>query len=473
MADPRRWYSAALKAAESLPQNFGTAEQFAAMLQKYGAKQSELNHLKVPDFLSQFKSRVPKQALVDYIDENKVLPTEVVKSGAPDLDKLADSEAFWDLAQVIDDDLPYFADMQSNQRRELLRSRPQLANDVSQGMMELNAGDRPNITNLFGNAPKYSDYATYPSSGYKETLVTLPGSRILKNQKEAEEAVRNGSRLVTSSGGEIIENPLYQSSHWDEPNVLFHLRSSAPDGYEMNDLLGGDRDLSGVPFLEELQSDWGQAGRKQGFKLSSEQIDDKRMAFLDRKLKAKEIIDSYGENAFQNRALKDDPVFMEAVKEFNDAGDALNYHTQSRNSTLVNSAPLVTNTNDWSAAGIRRFLLDAAEQDAPEIAWTTGAQQSARYQGHAPEGMSGYYDKIVPSLLSKYLKPYGGSVKLATPPQPGGLSNDAAGFIIKDPGAPHTATLPPALREKLRKDGIPFFRKGGLIDHYWRNQQTA
>ena len=52
-----------------------------------------------------------------------------------------------------------------------------------------------------------------------------------------------------------------KSSHWDEPNVLAHARVN-------------DREIPGVGkslHIEEIQSDWHQAGRKQGYKVSAEQ----------------------------------------------------------------------------------------------------------------------------------------------------------------------------------------------------------
>ena len=47
----------------------------------------------------------------------------------------------------------------------------------------------------------------------------------------------------------------YRSSHWDEPNILAHVR--------MNDrTIDGKKAL----HLEEIQSDWHQQGRERGYK---------------------------------------------------------------------------------------------------------------------------------------------------------------------------------------------------------------
>ena len=47
----------------------------------------------------------------------------------------------------------------------------------------------------------------------------------------------------------------YMSSHWDESNVVAHIR--------VNDRR--DADGKRVLFVEEIQSDWAQKGRKEGF----------------------------------------------------------------------------------------------------------------------------------------------------------------------------------------------------------------
>ena len=47
----------------------------------------------------------------------------------------------------------------------------------------------------------------------------------------------------------------HHSSHWNEPNILAHVRFNERT----------DADGARVLFIEEVQSDWHQAGRKQGY----------------------------------------------------------------------------------------------------------------------------------------------------------------------------------------------------------------
>ena len=54
---------------------------------------------------------------------------------------------------------------------------------------------------------------------------------------------------------------LFKSSHFDEPNILVHLRMNTRTDSEGNKVL----------FLEEVQSDWGQKGKKEGFLLTEKE----------------------------------------------------------------------------------------------------------------------------------------------------------------------------------------------------------
>ena len=56
---------------------------------------------------------------------------------------------------------------------------------------------------------------------------------------------------MTAMNADAAQN--FRSSHWDQPNVLAHIR--------VNDRT--DADGKKVLFVEEIQSDWGQAGKKQ------------------------------------------------------------------------------------------------------------------------------------------------------------------------------------------------------------------
>jgi hypothetical protein len=86
-------------------------------------------------------------------------------------------------------------------------------------------------------------------SNYREVLLTVPSKRpSIKNMSRAEynAAIEEADRLG-------IQN--FESSHWDEPNVVSHIRMNDRTDFNGNKVL----------FIEEMQSDWAQQGRKKGF----------------------------------------------------------------------------------------------------------------------------------------------------------------------------------------------------------------
>jgi hypothetical protein len=76
---------------------------------------------------------------------------------------------------------------------------------------------------------------------------------------ELENLLSREERSMALSGGKS-KTSVYQSSHFDEPNILAHIR--------VNDRV--DADGKKMLLVEELQSDWHQAGRESGYKTGKE-----------------------------------------------------------------------------------------------------------------------------------------------------------------------------------------------------------
>ena len=130
--------------------------------------------------------------------------------------------------------------------------------------------------------PKEAKYEDYQLEGekenYKEVLVTMPVAKSIQ-EYEVEQDYRTpntfyavnkktgvklkfGSYELAKSQAERLSKEAqpdfdkqFKSSHFDEPNILVHLR--------MNTRV--DAEGKKVLFLEEIQSDWGQKGKKEGF----------------------------------------------------------------------------------------------------------------------------------------------------------------------------------------------------------------
>ena len=203
---------------------------------------------------------------------------------------------------------------------------------------------------------KYSQYQLPGGDNYKEVLITLPG----KDQ--------------------------FKSSHFNETNIITHLR--------MNTRI--DADGKKVLFLEEVQSDWGQKGKREGFNSKEK---DKEFEVLKNNLEEAskrlyEIENKLDEDYFSKRKDRDESrsELRKRDSDFNKL--ALEYYPaeqaevmarmafdkfQVENRRAVEAAPLVTNTNAWVKLGLKVALKEAVKQGVNRIAWTTGKQQNDRY----------------------------------------------------------------------------------------------
>lgn len=295
---------------------------------------------------------------------------------------------------------------------------------------------------------KYSDYQLHgEKTDYKEILVTLPskdpvieprkasdysikvesenqfsGQRdviILKNGKES--GRRYGTRATDE---EIIKDYItrqdaedlklkkkegqFKSTHWDEPNILVHLR--------MNTRV--DSDGNKVLFVEEVQSDWGQQGKKEGF--TGDKVKE-----LFNQLKY-EVVDAYGKK-LHTYFSADGETVISASEKFEDATqtakDVAKKNAEFIYTREVAPAPFVTDTNSWTKLGLKVALREAVKQGATRMAWTTGEQQNERFDlskqvseiSVLKSQKDGMYQVVINDLQGDPVPGYGGSGKDMTP----------------------------------------------------------
>lgn len=141
---------------------------------------------------------------------------------------------------------------------------------------------------------KYSGYQLPDGKNYKEILIRAPlkkdtkvyydmeqydnfppeVTKIAENAADDPEAFAKGLeklgyKVDRDMSGEVLgfeknptNEPIFKSSHWDEPNVISHLRLN-------------ERTYNGkkVTFMEELQSDWAREARKDAELLKDKPVD--------------------------------------------------------------------------------------------------------------------------------------------------------------------------------------------------------
>jgi hypothetical protein len=160
----------------------------------------------------------------------------------------------------------------------------------------------------------------------------------------------------------------YRSAHWDEPNILAHIR--------LNDRT--DADGKRVLFVEELQSDWAQAARKEGFKQPDttsarrEELKQQIAALVDRRAEVRRNDDG---------ALTSEQQRVELWK-LSDELERLGEEHSALTAPLtkgVPQAPFVGKTDAWLSLALRRIIKMAADEGYDRVAFVNGDQSAARY----------------------------------------------------------------------------------------------
>jgi DNA repair protein RadC len=372
-----------------------SAEQVRALLR--GAKQEEVEWLGVDDFLAG-REKVTKNELLDFLRANQVEVKEVLlgdRSRVPttrglqdrdiDYDKLApEQKKAYDLLAGIGliPAVPpepgmaagvHFIDVEGDilDRRELADF---LGSDDGKALMETNAVTLAEVTSAAdafgesGGVTRYDDYQLPGGENYRELLLTLPPKEGVKSgfdkwlEKNRDEGFADHAEAMmryersTAGRSEPDFGTVFHSSHFDEPNILAHVR--------FNDRV--DADGKRVLFIEEIQSDWHQKGRKQGYRSGKVAAENYTAKLLDDPLGDRyEILDKKtGGRVLIQRG--DSPE--EAIKTAVDNGRLLH--------AGVPDAPL---KKTWHEFAFKRMVRWAAENGYDRIAWTTGEQQAERY----------------------------------------------------------------------------------------------
>jgi hypothetical protein len=336
------------------------AKQWA---EKY-ANSEEAKWTGLKDWLAQQQGSVSKADIQQYLKDNRIQVVEVAKGGEGNI---IDYDTSPKEVQVL------FDKMESGKIRQeqFIEKMRDKGYTVEVGM----DGEIESVTKGDVQPTKFQGYQTEgEKSNYKEVLVTLPTEKSKIASRRADLAKIDRERPLTESEQKEYDSlqgegeAEYKSSHFDEPNILVHLRMNTRVDSEGNKVL----------FLEEVQSDWGQKGKKEGFK--GEELDPANLTFKvtsDGTFNLYQLYDKSGNLVFELPASKSkgDNVFTkESLRQEFKGSQAI--ELMGKNTP---TAPFVTDTNAWTKLGLKVALKEAVKQGVDKIAWTTGEQQNERY----------------------------------------------------------------------------------------------
>jgi hypothetical protein len=296
---------------------------------------------------------------------------------------------------------------------------------------------------------------------------------------------------------------LYEGDHFDEPNIAVHTRTK-----DRNTESG----VNDVLYVEELQSDWGQSGRQQGFvkpedaelldnletkiepiRQKMHKADDKVQSLRDRAIddiasslglvraesEVRPDFYQYGSLTYPDGSKavgaadllelvngrkaaiypnsggrvdrflgKDDlpDYYRKAVDEFDVFEDEFTPISEQIDSLegRIQPAPLVGNTEKFTEAGIKRLLIQAANEGKRYVSFSPGGLQADRWKN---PGLFVHYDEIIPKVAKKIAKRF---------------DKDAftGSKYIEDLGDRFTIEITPKMREAIQ-EGVPLFIGGG------------
>ncbi len=349
------FYSALTHGVESLKQERAPAEQWVNTIKNLpGVKQEEIEWSGVKEWLAEQKGPVTKSDLQDFLRSNEVNVQEVEKGGSPEARDALSQE--WYGAPFRD--LP-----------------PSQASRIED---EFSRGQR---------STKFGQYTLPGGENYRELLLTLPTeSKLEKRQAELVSQIRalqsarkrneitreEFSKYWAILDGErsrlaLLPDPKqkpFVDPHWRMENVLAHVRFDDRTGQN------GERIL----HVAEIQSDWHQRGRKQGYA-------DPRAVKRIGEIRAERERISRETDAMEHNGVTRSDLTKEQREKYNSLiaqRGALDNEARTLDTARagVPDAPFKTT---WQELAMKRMLRYAAENGYDRLSWDTGETQASRY----------------------------------------------------------------------------------------------
>ncbi len=379
---------------DKLP-NKASKEQILATLDpaKSGVKKEELDWMGLPEFLAD-KKTVTKQELLDFVESNKVELKEV---------KLGDEAFDATFHEEGDDGMWHVYGERANE------------GDIYETAEEARAKSEEYNKDIPKGPTKFGNYRLPGGENYKEVLLTLPQQRYWNDGSPvtAEDVSTEHGRETADRVANYGDKEPFHSSHWDEPNVLAHIRQA--------DFT--DSDGSKVRVIEEIQSDWMQAMRKKGVKSESNPDGvppgpfQKTWHELAFKRALRQAVDENfdklawvtGDIAAERFDLSKTIGTLKATRSSREGGenDKINVRAYDHEGHSVISESVSPDK-----------LADTVGKDLAEKILSQEPGNETTYEGldlkSGGQGMRGFYDKIIPDFARKYVKKWGSSVEDVT-----------------------------------------------------------
>ncbi|MEC7106040.1 MAG: hypothetical protein VXX02_04190 [Pseudomonadota bacterium] len=355
------------------------------------------------------------------------------------------------------------------------RGDPVYSLNEAQVQIQADAMDR-GLLEEFMDQTQYSEYTQPGAENYREVLLTNPeykgdpsfklteaqearfqelGDKVNaeKESRPSQIAVNAFDALSEAEYDEFVQLNLQRkrslaqddgvrSPHWVEDDVVAHARLSdrvAPDSFTHSSGLRAD---GKVLYIEEIQSDWAQMGRRQGF--GAQEVEFSKPIYKGKDDKGR---DTWVVNSKDADGLDRPHKFLGGPTDFptkEAALEAIEYEKKIAPKTIgMPEGPVVGTTEKFTEVTLRRLIRKAADEGYDFIAWTPGKVQVDRWDD---TGLRTYYDKVLPKVTKKIAKTLDKNVDVET-------------ISVNIDGEPQE-TLALRITDKTRKtaqEGLPLF----------------
>jgi hypothetical protein len=358
---PLGFYSAVEQQALKIPRKQGTGESFLNdLLKGQDVKKYEIESMGLDTYLKG-KPNVTRQEVQDFIANNRV-DVQEVRYGALTPEDQAQKELLNNRYRQLTDQIET-AKLRYEEGGIPYSELRKTMSDISKER----TGIEESLSAFQGEAPRFGQYQLAGGENYRELVLTLPEnmSEYNKYVKTLRDKYGQGgfdnlpltdierARLDKFYAAEELDP--YKSSHFpDIKNPLAHLR--------VNDRI--DAEGKKMLLIEEVQSDWHQAGRERGYGPKIERI-----------------VEAYYETKDGQRV----PIGYGRTKEEAEANiDVgwkntvdIKYETSDRK--VGEGVPDAPFKDTWYQLALKRAIKEAVDKGYDRIGLTTGAQQASRY----------------------------------------------------------------------------------------------
>ena len=364
------FYSAVDEALSNLKRPKGTGIEFLTEVMKTkGVKKAEIADRKLEQAFKA-KGKMTKEEAQEVLKEN---PPPQLKEKVYDESTAIDED---EIREAVTQEMfgKSYSEITNGSSRRMIADevykRMGMDNGTQYGRWKMPNGE--NYREILLKLPVQGDDAkklneiSMTLHGVPYTSLTGDTSEMAKLRLAVKREYKN---LYGESGALAEDRAMYRSNHFKEdPNTLAHMRVQDRTGPNGEKIL----------HIEEIQSDWHQAGRKSGYKPADyvEQSNALEKEFKDLVNKRGELrreAERIGYRGEGHRALVDEansitPRLMQLQEQRDNMQNVINYG--------VADAPFKKN---WHELAMKRLLNYAAENGYDSIAITPGAEQAKRY----------------------------------------------------------------------------------------------